>query len=258
MMAQPVRQSFVPGQAMVLAAGLGLRMRPITEKLPKPLIEIGGRTMLDRALDELVAAGVDDVVINTHYRASMIEAHVDSRRRPRTRLSQEDVLLDTGGGIGRVVSHFGNRPFFVVNGDTLWRNGAQPALLALAQAWDTPRMDALLLLQPVTRAIGYPGPGDFFRSSDGALERRGDGAAPFVFAGVQILHPRLFAEAPQGCFSLNVLFDQAITGKRLYGVVHDGGWCHVGTPADIPLAEAFITRTTPRAQSLVIGPVASG
>jgi N-acetyl-alpha-D-muramate 1-phosphate uridylyltransferase len=256
-MTRRARPGFVPAQAMVLAAGLGLRMHPITEKLPKPLIEIAGRTMLDRALDELVAVGVDDVVINTHYRAPMIEAHVRGRRRPRIRLSHEDVLLETGGGIARAVSHFGEQPFFVVNGDTLWRNGSRPALLALAEAWESTRMDALLLLQPVTTAIGYSGPGDFFRSPDGTLERR-DRAAPFVFAGLQILHPRLFTDAPEGGFSINVLFDRAIDRNRLHGVIHDGGWCHVGTPADIPRAEAFFARAVPSAQPLIgSGPAAS-
>ncbi len=235
----------VPAQSMVLAAGLGVRMRPITEKVPKPLIVVAGRTMLDRALDELIAVGVDDVVINTHYLGAMIEAHVRGRREPHIRLSHEDVLLDTGGGIARAVRHFGERPFFVVNGDTLWRNGPRPALVALAEAWNETRMDALLLLQPVSTAIGYRGLGDFFRSSSGSLERRADYAAPFVFAGIQILHPRLFADAPEGAFSINVLFDRAIACNRLHGVVHDGGWCHVGTPADIPRADAFFALETP-------------
>lgn len=243
--------NFVPPQAMVLAAGLGLRMRPITDTLPKPLIVIAGRTMLDRALDELVAVGVDDVVINTHYLAPMIEAHVRARSRPRIRLSHEDALLETGGGIARTVSHFGERPFFVVNGDTLWRNAPRPALLALAEAWDEARMDALLLLQSISTAIGYRGPGDFFRSPDGALQRCGGGPTSFVFAGLQILHPRLFSAAPDGPFSLNVLFDRAIDRRRLHGIIHDGGWCHVGTPTDIPLAEAFFACATPLGKSPV-------
>jgi MurNAc alpha-1-phosphate uridylyltransferase len=224
-------------------------MRPITEHLPKPLIVIDGRTMLDRALDELVAVGVDDVVINTHYRAEMIEAHVRGRHRPRIRLSHEDALLETGGGIARAAPHFGEKSFFVVNGDSLWRNGGRPTLIALAEAWNGDRMDALLLLQPATTAIGYRGPGDFFRSADGLLERRGDRLAPFVFAGLQILHPRLFAGAPRGAFSLNVLFDRAIEGNRLYGLVHEGGWCHVGAPDDIRDAEAFVAGKAPLTRS---------
>ncbi|MFO1154455.1 MAG: nucleotidyltransferase family protein [Rhodospirillales bacterium] len=249
----PPRAKLVPEQAMVLAAGLGLRMRPITDALPKPLIPISGRTMLDRALDELVAVGVSSVVINTHYRAAMIERHVLGRRQPRILLSHEDGLLDTGGGIARAVSHFGDQPFFVVNGDTLWRNGSRPALLTLAEAWDDARMDALLLLQPVATAIGYDGAGDFFRLADGSLERRGDRVAPFVFAGIQLLHPRLFADVPSGPFSLNVVFDRAIAGKRLHGVIHEGGWCHVGTPADIPQAEMFIAHTAPTPTQLPSG-----
>lgn len=234
---------------MVLAAGLGLRMRPITDNLPKPLVVIGGRTMLDRALDELAAAGVDDVVINIHYLAAMIEAHVAARRCPRIRLSREHRLLETGGGIAYALSHFGDGPFFAVNADTCWRNGPRPTLPALAEAWDDSRMDALLLLQPVATAVGYQGAGDFFRSPNGLLERRGDRAAPYVFAGVQILHPRLFAGTPAGPFSLNIVFDRAIKSGRLHGLVHDGGWCHVGTPADIPQAEAFFADTSPPARS---------
>ncbi len=252
MIARTIPPGPLPAQAMVLAAGLGLRMRPITEKLPKPLIVVAGRTLLDRALDELVAAGVDDVVINTHHLAAKIAAHVHGRHRPRVTLSHEDALMETGGGIARVVSHFGDQPFFVINGDTLWRNGRPPALLALAEAWDSTRMDALLLLQPVATAMGYDGPGDFFCSADGALSRRSNQTeAAFVFAGLQIQHPRLFADAPEGAFSLNILFDRAIGRGRLHGVIHNGGWCHVGTPADIPPAEDFLARAEPPAPSLL-------
>jgi MurNAc alpha-1-phosphate uridylyltransferase len=230
-----------PGRAMVLAAGLGLRMRPITEHLPKPLIAIGGRTLLDRILDRLAAAGVAEAVVNTHYLGPMIADHLAARRRPRIRLSPEEALLETGGGITRALPLLGPGHFFAINGDVLWRDGAVPALHALAAAWDGEAMDALLLLQPIETAVGYHGPGDFFREADGRLVRRGDASrAPYIFAGLQILHPRLFAAAPAGPFSTNVVFDQAIAAGRLAGVVHQGGWCHVGTPADIPPAEAFV------------------
>lgn len=231
----------IPARAMVLAAGLGLRMRPITDRLPKPLVAIGGRTLLDRILDRLAAAGVAEAVVNTHYLGSMIADHLATRHRPRIRLSPEETLLETGGGITRALPLLGSGHFFAINGDVLWRDGAVPALAALAAAWDGEAMDALLLLQPIETALGYHGFGDFFRAADGRLVRRGDACrAPYIFAGLQILHPRLFAAAPRGAFSTNVLFDRAIAAGRLAGVVHAGGWCHVGTPADIPPAEAFV------------------
>lgn len=231
----------VPRRAMVLAAGLGLRMRPITDRLPKPLIAIGGRTLLDRILDRLTDAGVTDAVVNTHYLGAMIARHLAGRLRPRIQLSAEESLLETGGGITRALPLLGQAPFFAVNGDVLWQDGAVPALKALAAAWDDRTMDALLLLQPIERARGYHGAGDFFHATCGRLVRRGEHpAAPYIFAGLQILHPRLFATAPAGAFSTNVLFDEAGAAGRLHGVVHAGGWCHVGTPADIAPAEAFL------------------
>jgi len=235
-----------PRRAMVLAAGLGLRMRPITLTLPKPLIPIGGRTMLDRALDALQAHGLDHVVVNAHYLPEAIERHMAARRlavaaSPPLTVIVEPERLETGGGVTNALPLLGEGPFFVVNGDVLWRDGPLPTLAELARAWDGERMDALLLLHPLATAIGYDGPGDFFRSDDGRLVRRPpDGRAPFLFAGLQIVHSRLFEGAPAGAFSLNVLYDRAIASGRGFGVVHRGGWCHVGTPADIPAAEAFV------------------
>lgn len=234
----------VPESAMVLAAGLGMRMRPITDRLPKPLISIGGRTMLDRALDALDRVGVKRVVVNTHHLASRIDEHLRSRRQPGVVVSHEHRLLETGGGIAKALIHFNESVFFVVNGDIVWQDGARPAPIALASAWNASAMDALLLLHPVDRAVGYCGNGDFFIGAEGRIERRGSAlSAPFLFAGLQILHPRLFTDHPVGAFSLNVLYDRAIAQRRLFGVIHDGGWCHVGTPADIALAEAFIRST---------------
>ena len=230
-----------PTRAMVLAAGLGVRMRPITLTLPKPLIRIGGRTMLDRALDELAAIDVTEVVVNVHYLASLIEAHLQGRARPQIAISPEPVLLETGGGVTNALPLLGHEPFFVVNGDVLWCNGPQPSLRQLADAWDAERMDGLLLLHPTATACGYSGPGDFFPLPNGRLQRRGTRAsAPTLFAGLQILHPRLFVDLPAGAFSLNVLYDRAIAADRLFGVLHQGAWCHVGTPTDIPVAEAFL------------------
>lgn len=231
----------VPKQAMVLAAGLGLRMRPISERIPKPLIEIKGRSMLDRALDALTAVGVERIVVNTHHLGGIIAQHLADRDHADIIISEEERLLETGGGIAKALCHFTDAPFFVVNGDILWTDGRKPALLGLAASWDRERMDGLLLLQARRSAIGYAGSGDFHIGPDGRLRRRDmDGAAPHLFAGLQILAPRLFADAPTGPFSLNRLYDSAISRGRLFGLVHDGGWCHVGTPADIALAENFL------------------
>jgi MurNAc alpha-1-phosphate uridylyltransferase len=228
---------------MVLAAGLGLRMRPITETRPKPLVGLAGRTLLDRALDALDQAGVEQAVVNTHYLGAMIEVHLAGRARPRTVLSPEDELLETGGGVARALPHLGGDPFYVVNADIAWTDGATPALARLAAAWRDEAMDALLLLHPTDAATGYDGSGDFFLEDGGALRRRGDAdRAPYVFTGVQILHPRLFAGAPAGRFSLTVLYDRAREAGRLAGIVHDGDWHHIGTPAGLAEAEARLAR----------------
>ncbi|MBK8174189.1 MAG: nucleotidyltransferase family protein [Rhodospirillales bacterium] len=230
-----------PRRAMLLAAGLGERMRPITLRVPKPLIEIAGRTMLDRALDFLEAAGIDQVVVNAFHLADVVERHVAARRSPPTRLCIEAERLETGGGVANALPMLGEGGFFVINGDVIWRDGPAPTLGELAQAWDDVAMDGLLLLHPTQTALGYDGPGDFFLSNDTRLVRRGQRpCAPFLFAGIQILHPRLFTGAPNGAFSLNLLYDRAIAAGRLFGLAHAGGWCHVGTPADIPRAEAFL------------------
>jgi Nucleoside-diphosphate-sugar pyrophosphorylase involved in lipopolysaccharide biosynthesis/translation initiation factor 2B, gamma/epsilon subunits (eIF-2Bgamma/eIF-2Bepsilon) len=231
--------SFSPTHAMVLAAGLGLRMRPITETIPKPLVEVAGRTMLDRALDHLAAAGVGHLVVNTHWLAGKVAAHLAGR--PDVTLSHEDELLETGGGVARALPHLGARPFYVVNSDIVWTDGATPALKRLADAWDDARMDGLLLLQRTATAVGYEGAGDFFLDPQGVPRRRRDReVAPLLFSGVQILSPRLFREAPGGKFSLNVLYDRALEDGRLYGIVHDGRWYHVGTPDALPRVEAAL------------------
>ena len=218
-------------------------MWPITETLPKPLIEIGGRSMLDRAIDFLEAQSIEQMVVNAHHLAPLIERHLSKRRSLSIRLSIETELLETGGGIANALPLLGDGPFFVVNGDVLWRDGPVPTLADLAAAWDGRRMDGLLLLHPVETAVGYAGEGDFILAASGRLARRQSGSrAPLLFTGIQILHPRLFAEAPSGAFSLNLLYDRAIAAGRLFGIVHRGGWCHVGTPADIPAAEAFLRR----------------
>ena len=226
-----------PTHAMVLAAGKGLRLRPLTEHTPKPLIEVAGRTMLDRVLDRLGDVRVPHLVVNAHWLGEKIAAHLANR--PGVVLSHEDALLDTGGGVARALPLLGAAAFYVCNADTIWLDGAQPALARLADAWDEARMDALLLLHPVAAAIGYDGRGDFAREPDGRLRRRGSAPiAPYVFTGVQMLHPRLFAGAPGGAFSLNLLYDRAREAGRLFGLVHDGEWLHVGTPEALAQAEA--------------------
>ena len=230
-----------PSTAMVLAAGLGLRMRPLTLERPKPLVELQGRTLLDRALDRLAATGVKRTVVNTHYLAEMIERHLAGREG--IVLSPEEDRLETGGGVARALPHLGEEPFFVINSDAVWRDGPVPALARLAAAWDAARMDVLLMLQPVGRAEGYSGPGDYYCAADGALRRRDeDETAPFLFAGVQILHPRIFRDLPEGPFSLNLLYDRAQDAGRLYGLQHDAEWFHVGTPEDLARTEAALAR----------------
>ncbi len=230
----------VPDRAMVLAAGLGRRMRAYSDEIPKPLVPVAGRCLIDHALDRLAEAGVAVAVVNTHYRAEMIADHLAGRTRPRVEISHEPELLETGGGVVRALPRLGGGAFYVVNSDALWRDGGTPALRRLADAWDDDPMDALLLLHPVDADSGYAGAGDFFLEPDGRLRRRGGAArAPSLFAGVQILQPPLFRDAPAGAFSLNVVYDRALAAGRLWGLVHDGLWVHVGSPEGVARAEAL-------------------
>jgi MurNAc alpha-1-phosphate uridylyltransferase len=223
---------------MVLAAGLGLRMRPITERMPKPLVAVAGRTLLDRALDHYAAAGLARAVVNTHYLADQIAAHVKGRPRPAIVLSHEPDLLETGGGVLKALPLLGEAPFFVANSDAFWLDGPMPALSRLARAWNDAAMDALLLVATIPGTLGYEGRGDFTMDGAGRLQRRGESRiAPFLFTGVQILHPRLFAGAAPGKFSLNRVYDKALAADRLYGLRHDGAWYHVGTPAGLAAVE---------------------
>ena len=233
--------SRAPRRGMVLAAGLGLRMRPITETIPKPLIRVAGRTLLDRAIDRLREAGVAEIVVNAHYLGAQIERHLRDRQGPRCTVSFEPARLETGGGVARALPLLGDDAFFVVNSDIILLNGPRPALANLAAAWDGSRMDALLLLHRVVAAPGYDGAGDFFMGQRGRLRRRQDPhLAPFLFTGVQMLHPRLFSQAPAGAFSLNVLYDRAMMAGRLHGLVHDGQWFHVGQPRQIDTVAACL------------------
>jgi len=231
---------------MVLAAGFGKRMLPLTKSIPKPMVKVAGETLIDRVLDRLAAAGAGRAVVNVHYCGDVLIEHLKQRRTPKIEISDErDALLDTGGGIVRALPRLGAEPFFLVNSDTLWIEGTAPNLLRLATAYDDTRMDALLLLAPAAGAVGYAGPGDFVMDPQGALHKRNEREiAPFVYAGASILHPRLFEGSPQGAFSLVRSFEQAEANGRLFGLRLDGTWMHVGTPDAIRDAEDAIRRSS--------------
>jgi MurNAc alpha-1-phosphate uridylyltransferase len=231
-----------PRNAMVLAAGLGVRMRPLTDTVPKPLVRVAGRALIDHVLDKLAAVGVERAVVNVHYLAEQIEHHVAARARPRVVISDErGLLLGTGGGVVKALPLLGGGPFFHVNSDTVWLDEAEPNLARLAETFDAAAMDALLLLAPAAGSIGYAGRGDFFVQSGGRLRARGsEERAPFVYAGAAILAPALFEGAPPGAFSLTALFARAAEQGRLYGLVIEGRWMHIGSPDAIAAAEAAI------------------
>jgi len=237
-----IAESRWPTRAMILAAGMGKRMRPISVTTPKPLVEVGGRALIDRALDRLEAAGVTSVVVNVHYLPELIRVHVGRRGSPPVVFSDErDGLLDTGGGVAKALPLLGDQPFYVLNSDSFWIEGPRPNLDWLATGWRGDTMDALLMVASTVRSIGYSGRGDFRMGPDGRLIRRPEReVAPFAYAGAAILHPRLFADCPTGPFSLNLLFDRAIENGRLYGVRMDGLWIHVGTPQAVGEAELSI------------------
>jgi MurNAc alpha-1-phosphate uridylyltransferase len=224
---------------MVLAAGIGKRMRPLTVTVPKPLIEVASRALIDHSLDRLERAGVETVVVNVHYLADLVRAHLARRKRPAVVISDERAeLLDTGGGIAKALPLLGGDPFYLLNSDSFWIEGARTNLDWLAAAWGDARMDALLMLAPTVKAIGYHGRGDFRMDPAGKLYRRGEReVVPFAYAGAAILHPRLFDKCPVGAFSLNRLFDRAMEAERLIGMRMDGLWLHIGTPEAIGEAE---------------------
>lgn len=229
-------------RGMVLAAGLGLRMRPLTADTAKPLLPLGGRSLLDHALDRLEEAGVREAVVNAHWRADKVAAAVAARdgAGPRVHLQREDELLETGGGVLRALPRLGDGPFAVVNGDSMWLDGPTPALSRLAAGFDAARMDGLLLLVRTAQVDGEVGGGDFLLDPLGRLRRPKEReVAPYVFAGVQVLSPALFAAAPaSGAFSLNRVYDRALAAGRLHALVHDGVWFHLSTPPDLERAEA--------------------
>jgi MurNAc alpha-1-phosphate uridylyltransferase len=234
----------VPKRAMVLAAGLATRLKHLRQNGPKALLKVGGKTLLDHCLTRLEEAGVEEVMINLHYKGEMIRDHLAAHPYERLKISfsdESDRLMDTGGGIAKVIDFFQNEPFYVVNAKQIWTNGYLNTLQRLADAWDDKRMDALLLMITTVSAVGYEGVGDFDMDTDGRLTRREQGrVAPFIYA-FQIIHPRLFKGCPDGPFSLNVLWDKAEQAGRLYGIRHDGTWIHVGTPDALAEAEAALS-----------------
>jgi N-acetyl-alpha-D-muramate 1-phosphate uridylyltransferase len=237
---EAIMRNSMPNSAFVLAAGLGTRMRPHNGTVPKPLVTVGGKSLIDYSLDRLAEAHVERAVINVHYLADALERHLKARQRPRIIISDErGELLGTGGGIARALPLLGDAPFFLVNSDTLWLDGVKPNFVRLADAFDAKDMDALLLLASATGSIGYEGRGDFAMAPDGRLQRRGEReVVPFVYAGAAILAPALFAGAPAGAFPLTRLFDRAGDQGRLFGLRLEGVWMHVGTPDAVAAAEA--------------------
>jgi len=227
---------------MVLAAGLGTRMRPYNGHIPKPLVAVGGKSLIDYGLDRLADAGVERAVVNVHHLADAIERHLASRTKPRIVISNErGELLGTGGGIAKALPQLDAAPFFLVNSDTLWLDGVKPNFLRLAESFDPQGMDALLLLAPTTGSLGYEGRGDYAMLADGRLRRRGgQEVVPFIYAGAAILTPALFAGAPAGEFPLTLLFDRAGEQGRLFGLRLEGTWMHVGTPEAVTAAEAAL------------------
>ena len=226
-----------PHRAMILAAGRGVRLAQLTATTPKPLLQIGGTALIDLAREQLQAAGVTEFVVNAHHLAEQVADHVRRWDLPRCRISREEELLDTGGGVARALPWLGLTPFYAINGDVVWLGPPGRAQKRMAAEWREDAMDVLLLLVPTVAAKGYSGLGDFEMASDGRLSRRQPPKmAPFVFSGCQILHPRAFIDAPRGVFSLNRIYDRAAQRDRLFGLRYDGEWIDTGTPERLHLA----------------------
>lgn len=229
--------------AMVMAAGMGKRMRPLTASTPKPLIRVAGKSLIDYTLEQLAKGGVEKAVVNVHYLADALEAHLLSTPMPLVvQISDErSQLLETGGGLIKALPMFDEDPFFCLNADNIWTNSAANCLDELRDRWDDEQMDALLLVVPHMRASNYNGPGDFWLDGLGKVARRRPGRiAPFIYTGIQLLSKRLLVDPPEGAFSTNVFWNRAIAEDRLYGLVHQGQWFDVGTPGAIePTARAI-------------------
>jgi MurNAc alpha-1-phosphate uridylyltransferase len=227
--------------AMILAAGLGKRMRPLTASQPKPLVRVAGKALIDHALDRLADAGISKAVVNVHYLADALEAHVLARKTPQVTVSDERaLLLETGGGMVKALPQLPD-PFFALNADNIWLDGPKSAFYDLSRRWNPETMDALLLVVPHARACNFNGPGDFHMDPLGRLSRRRDGRiAPFIYTGIQLVSHRLMRDAPDGAFSTNILWNRAMAEGRLYGISFTGLWFEVGTPQMIrPTEEAL-------------------
>lgn len=231
---------------MVFAAGIGARMRPLTLEIPKPLIKIAGKPMIDYTLDMLAAAGIAEAVVNTHHKAAMVEEYLQSRAIPKISISHEAELLETGGGVLQALEKFGDKPFFCCNTDTILLDEKSHSLNKLMEKWDGEKMDMLLLLQPREKAFGYSGNGDFFIGPDDKLPPlEKSRLSPFIFSGIQLISPRLFTrDHPKGPFSLNYFYQSEVQPdgflNRIYGLTHDGNWLHIGTPDIIAEAEKIL------------------
>lgn len=225
--------------AMVLGAGFGTRMAPLTDTMPKPLVKLCGKALIDWPIDRLAAAGVRKFVVNTHYLPDQMAAHFAGRAD--VVLNHEPEIQETGGGVRDALDKIGDKPFFVTTSDAVWFDGIRPAVLRMLDAWDAEKMDALLLLVPVSASYGYDGPGDYYLEPDARARHRGDRlVAPYLFGGLQILKPGLFEDAPAGPFPLRRIYNKVQEADRLYGVTHDGEWYHVGTPASLKEVEEVI------------------
>ncbi|WP_427024410.1 nucleotidyltransferase family protein [Aureimonas ureilytica] len=248
--ARPPRRAPKPKTAMILAAGLGKRMRPITSMIPKPLVEINGKALIDYGLDALARNGVERVVVNVHYMAELLRAHLRKRRDMEVIVSDEsDKLLESGGGIVRALPHLGSDPFYLINSDTFWIDGYRDNLDLLADLWNPDDADMLLLIAEMRQATGYDGRGDFTMDREGRLRRVAErDMSPFIYAGAGILKPELFKHLPEETFSLNRVFDTAIENERLFGGRLDGLWLTVGTPQAIHDAEAAFAASAARVE----------
>ena len=224
---------YKPRKAFILAAGKGTRLRPYTDTIPKPMVEVGGKSIIRRTIEKLAKTGVTHIIVNLHHLAEVLEGHLKEISNPAIALSPESDLLETGGGIKQALHHFGDAPFYIINGDALWDEGEIPALDKLARVWDDEAMDILLLLQPTHRMELTGAVGDYHLAEDGKATRAKDKNGSHMFAGIRIAHPRIFDGAPDGAFSFLSLMDKAEREGRLYGVEHSGHWYHISTPEDL-------------------------
>lgn len=228
-------------KAFILAAGMGKRLRPYTDTMPKPLVPVDGKPTIGHILDRLLAAGVRDITVNLHYRGEQLAEYLTMRAAAdgfTLHLASEDTLLDTGGGLKARLSHFGNTPFLIVNGDAFWHDSDENCFTRLQQRWDDAAMDLLLLLQPTSRMVLTHGVGDYLMDAQGRIIRQKDFSGDYMFAGIRLCHPRLFADTPDGAFSFLQLMDKAQSAQRLFGLAHTGEWHHISTPEELERVEA--------------------